>query len=191
MATRSTIAIEYADGTIGKIYCHWDGYLDHNGRILADHYSDPFKLQQLIDLGDVSSLRPEIGEQHAFSRLDTSMPEDEYERLYGNMTTFYGRDRGESGCEARNYDSFDDYLVNSQMEEYNYVLRRDGRWYVEYYATEGGYITLEDALTLKVVDEVMEQIRKDIQAGDFTAIQELLRSVPRNKLEGFLPEVTE
>ena len=30
MGTRSSIAIKTEDG-IKAIYCHWDGYVDHNG----------------------------------------------------------------------------------------------------------------------------------------------------------------
>jgi hypothetical protein len=56
MATRSTIALEFADGTVQQVYCHWDGYLEHNGKILFESYQDPFKLRDLIDLGDVSVL---------------------------------------------------------------------------------------------------------------------------------------
>ena len=32
MGTRSTIALEFADGTVGQVYCHWDGYLSKIGR---------------------------------------------------------------------------------------------------------------------------------------------------------------
>ena len=66
MATRSTIALEYADGTVGQVYCHWDGYLDHNGQILQEHYQDPFKVRALLDLGDLSSLGDDLGDQHDF-----------------------------------------------------------------------------------------------------------------------------
>ena len=31
MATRSTISIQKNDGTIRSVYCHWDGYCEHNG----------------------------------------------------------------------------------------------------------------------------------------------------------------
>ena len=68
MGTRSTIALEFADGTVQQVYCHWDGYLEHNGKILQEHYSDPFKLRELIDLGDMSSLAPNIGTQHSFEK---------------------------------------------------------------------------------------------------------------------------
>jgi len=81
--------------TVRAVYCHWDGYLEHNGSLLQKHYSASPKVNNLIALGDLSSLRPEIGEKHTFSRLDSTLPEAEYEALYGNMCTFYTRDRGE------------------------------------------------------------------------------------------------
>jgi hypothetical protein len=80
---------------VRAVYCHWDGYLEHNGSLLQKHYSQSPKVNNLIALGDISSLRPEIGEKHAFSRLETPMDDEAYDKLYGNMTTFYTRDRGE------------------------------------------------------------------------------------------------
>jgi hypothetical protein len=123
MATRSTIALEYADGTVEQVYCHWDGYLAHNGQMLQEHYSNPFILRDLIDLGDISSLRPTVGTKHAFSRLEVPMDGEAYDKLYGDMTTFYGRDRGETGTSAKKFASYEDYLLNHQYEEYEYILR--------------------------------------------------------------------
>ena len=143
MATRSTIALEYADGTVGQVYCHWDGYLSNNGQILLKHYSDPFKLRGLLDLGDISSLGPGIGEKHDFD--NAAGYED---------TTFYGRDRGETGVEARSYKSYADYRENAQFEEYNYILRRDGRWYVEFYGKEG---LLEDCIANELIEAEMAE----------------------------------
>ncbi len=133
MATRSTIALEFADGTVGQVYCHWDGYLSHNGKILLNHYMDPFKLRELIDLGDVSSLGAEIGVKHPFdnpARFDT--PEYlAYKEQYGNMCKFYSRDRSEDSTHARYFKDFADYVQNHQCEEYEYILRTDGVWYVD------------------------------------------------------------
>jgi len=131
MATRSTIALEFADGTVEQVYCHWDGYLEHNGKILAEHYSDPFKLRDLIDLGGLSSLRRDIGEKHAFSQFD--LPKEEVEAFVKrteNMCTFYARDRGEK-LSAHKFVDFQDYLAHHSYEEYEYILRRDGNWYVK------------------------------------------------------------
>ena len=137
MATRGTIALEFADGTVGMIYSHWDNYLSHNGKILFEHYQDPFKVRDLIDLGDLSSLGANIGEKHEFDARTQDC-------------TFYGRDRGETGIEARYFDNFEDYAANHQTEEYEYILRKDGRWYVSSYDTDG-YITLAEAFVREQV----------------------------------------
>lgn len=63
MSTNSTISIQHKDGTIEQIYCHYDGYLSHNGKILLDFYTDRSKVEELIKLGGLSVLAPEIGEQ--------------------------------------------------------------------------------------------------------------------------------
>ena len=139
MATRSTIALEYADGTVEQVYCHWDGYLAYNGKMLQEHYSNPFVLRDLIDLGDVSSLKPTIGTKHAFSHFGTEMDQKEYEALYGNMTTFYARDRGETGTSAKRFKDFADYKANHQYEEYEYILRSVGGeavWFVADHSDE-------------------------------------------------------
>ncbi len=150
MATRSTIAMEFADGTVEQIYCHWDGYLSNNGRILQEYYRVPFKVQRLIDGGAVTGLRPEIGEKHAFSQFEGNISGDEYDRLYGDMTTFYARDRGEDLVKNK-FKDFADYKRNAQSEEYNYILRRDGKWYVEFYGDFDGL--LEEAFEFQAAQE--------------------------------------
>lgn len=153
MATRSTIALEFADGTVEQVYCHWDGYLEHNGRILQEHYSNPFKLKQLIQLGALSSLSREIGEKHSFDNPGKyGTPEfDAYRQTVEHMCTFYARDRGED-LVKHTYKDFEDYVKNAQREEYNYILRNvngQATWFVEYYACEGGWVTLEEAFEIK------------------------------------------
>ena len=155
MGTRSRIAVMHGD-KVKSVYCHWDGYLEHNGAILQEHY-DSTKANNLVALGDLSSLRPEIGEKHAFSRLETPMDDEAYDKLYGNMTTFYGRDRGEENTEWKVAHTFEEFLeqVNNCSGEYYYIMK-DGIWYAGcVYATEGlmkdGLVPLKDALeTLKV-----------------------------------------
>jgi hypothetical protein len=146
MGTRSTIALEYADGTVEQVYCHWDGYLSNNGRILQEHYSDPFKLRKLIDLGDISSLKSTVGTKHAFSQFEVPMDGAAYDKLYGDMTTFYGRDRGETGVGAKKFKDYADYVANHQYEEFEYILRNvNGKavWFVADHSDN--YVTLEEA----------------------------------------------
>jgi hypothetical protein len=148
MGTRSTIALEFADKSVEQVYCHWDGYLSHNGQILQKHYSDPFVLQKLIDLGDISSLGKEIGEKHAFSQFELRAEEVQaYKELTENWTTFYARDRGETGADKKSFVDFQDYLAHHQYEEYDYILRNvNGKatWFVSDH--DGAYVELEGAI---------------------------------------------
>ena len=107
MATRSTIAMEFADGTVQQIYAHWDGYLAGNGNTLLQNYKTPADVAELLALGDLSSLAEDI-----------------------DSTVFYGRDKGETNTAARRYDSFDEYRLTGESESYNYIMR-EGVWYVD------------------------------------------------------------
>jgi hypothetical protein len=151
MATRSTIALEFADGTIGQIYCHWDGYLDHNGRILKDFYSNPFILRDLIDLGDLSILDTRIGVKRPFDNpYSFGTPEyDKFRSIYNGQCVAYGRDRGETNTKARYFNDWIDYNLESQVEEYNYILRRNGKWYVMREG-EGTFMELDQAFWTEV-----------------------------------------
>ena len=128
MGTRSRIGVMHGD-VVKSVYCHWDGYLEHNGEILLKHY-DSAKANNLVSLGDLSSLRSEIGEDHPFSQFDVNMSGEEYDALYGNMCTFYGRDRKETGTEWKVAHTFTEFLeqVENCFGEYYYIMR-DGTWY--------------------------------------------------------------
>ena len=124
MATRSTIAMEFADGSVSQVYCHWDGYLSGVGAELVSDYSDPFRLQGIIDGGDMST----IGEPY----------------------TLRGESIEDTG--ARRYQNFDEYCAECQQEEYDYILRPvDGKgvWFVRCWATEGSWVTMEEAARLE------------------------------------------
>ena len=71
MATRSYIGKLNPDNTVSYIYCHYDGYPEHNGVILQEHYSTPFKVDQLLALGDLSVLGEVIGEKQDFDNYST------------------------------------------------------------------------------------------------------------------------
>jgi hypothetical protein len=149
MGTRSTIALEYADGTVDQVYCHWDGYLAHNGQLLLNYYSNPFVLRDLIDLGDISSLGKIIGTKHPFSPYGGDETEKAlYEAAQAaGATTFYGRDRGETGVGAKRFKDYADYKANHQYEEYEYILRNvDGvaTWFVAEHGDN--YVELKQAI---------------------------------------------
>ena len=129
MGTRSRIGVMHGD-KLKSVYCHWDGYLQHNGQLLQNHY-DSAKANHLVSLGFISSLKEEIGEKHPFSMYDVTpnLSHDEYYEKYGNMTTFYGRDRDETGTDFTVDHSYDEFLSKDYDYEYYYIMR-DGVWYV-------------------------------------------------------------
>lgn len=120
MATRSRIGIELENGTVKSIYCHWDGYISNNGKILLECY-DRDKTLDLVKLGDISSL----GDQ-----VDPTGPHS-FESPQHGVTVAYHRDRGES-LNYRTNKSVEDFF-KSDYEEYGYVLGLDGRWLVAWH----------------------------------------------------------
>jgi hypothetical protein len=111
MATRSYIGVRNADASVDYIYCHFDGYPDHNGAILREHYSNINRVNELLQLGDLSVLGQFIGEKMDFDKRiqDTCLA--------------YGRDRGESNVGKKNtgYDK----LITDQNVDYVYVFDGD------------------------------------------------------------------
>ncbi len=121
MGTRSRIGVMHGD-VCKSVYCHWDGYLEHNGRILFEHY-DSAKANHLVALGDISSLD-----------ISVEIPEGEthsYQVPLKGVTTFYGRDRGEEGTDFQVDHTFEDFMkrVDGCGAEYYYIMK-DGEWYV-------------------------------------------------------------
>jgi hypothetical protein len=114
MATRSNIGLLNPDGTITGIYCHWDGYPNHQMPILENHYDTLEKVITLLALGNLSFLAPEIGESNPF------------EDASGKYCCAYGRDRGEKGQEAKTYSGVDDR--NFYFNDYSYLFIEGQGW---------------------------------------------------------------
>lgn len=137
MATRSTIWLKKDDGTFTGIYCHWDGYPSHNGKILLEHYNTEEKVEALVALGSLSSLAPSIEcpEGHSFEK-----PIDGY-------SVAYARDRGE---DFKQWKQDHPFGLKNCFEEYNYFFF-DGKWHLAHHAKEGG-IKFNDLLLENCMD---------------------------------------
>ena len=109
MATRSNIAMKTQDGKIVSVYCHWDGYVANNGKILLENYDNIEKIEALVALGSISSLGEQIGEKQDFD--DRSTQKD-------NWTLFYSRDRGEQ-LSVQEYADIPSWI--DDMEEFAYL----------------------------------------------------------------------
>lgn len=136
MATRSRIGMLNEDGTVSSIYCHWDGYPDHNGRILKEDYSDAEKVKSLLALGSISSLRHQVA------------PTDEQDHSFDNpcddVTVAYHRDRGEE-YDAPRTDQDEEHYAKSDIEEYGY-LYKEGQWYIIDTYRKRGIVPIEERL---------------------------------------------
>lgn len=112
MSTNSTITIKRIDGTETGIYCHHDGYIEGVGVTLQLAYNTAEKVEELLKLGDLSTLgyytEPKAGTVHDFEHPQES------------VCVAYHRDRGE------------EYRQSNGDNEYIYTFdERDCVWYVE------------------------------------------------------------
>ena len=141
MATRSVIAKldrkNYEEGGeyIEAIYCHNDGYLSNNGKILDQHYQGIDKVNELLVMGDISSLKDTIAD-----------------------STFYHRDRKDPYSRVKAVTLIDEtkllkFAFKECDAEVVYMFAY-GSWYVYDNSTTIGdasyqFIELEEALYVK------------------------------------------
>jgi len=104
MATRSNINVKVGD-KYHVIYCHNNGYIRHNGKILFEHYNSQELAEKLVYGGHISVL-DRSSEKPKFHDFDNPV---------AGFCIYYGRDRGDEGCEM----SIEDDVFDAQ--EYLYV----------------------------------------------------------------------
>ena len=131
MGTRSRIGYQLPDNSIVSTYCHYDGYLEGNGRVLAEHYQDREAVRQLIDGGSMSSLRT----THLWI---TKAVRDENGQIVRDMdgNWVYSPTRApqplyhtERGDELEiTHDDFEEFISGHSGEEYAYLYTTDGKW---------------------------------------------------------------
>jgi len=133
MGTRSRIGIELPDHTVVSVYCHWDGYVEHNGKILVQHYQNREDVKALIDGGSMSTLRtrgtwdnsPSLRDENGEYISDAAgylMYENDRE-----PQPLYHSERGEDieVCHT----SFDEFVSgNMGGEEYAYLFDLNDNW---------------------------------------------------------------
>ena len=131
MGTRSRIGYELPDHSVVSVYCHWDGYVEGNGRILVEHYQDREAVKELIDGGSMSSLRTShVWETKAVRDENGKIVTNEdgslmYEPTRSEQPLYY-TERGEEL--SVQHTSFDDFCTNSCCEEYAYLYDLNGNW---------------------------------------------------------------
>jgi len=142
MGTRSTIAMVNEDGSVSQIYCHWDGYLSNNGKILLENYETAEKVKELIALGSLSVLGETIGKKIDF---DGELP--------SGQCRAYHRDRDED-LQIYQYKNITDYKLNGCMEGYDYIFI-DGKWQVQLW--EKPFVDLAYAIAFEEAEELLHE----------------------------------
>lgn len=124
MSTRSNIAIQRRNKQVEVIYCHCDGYLSHNGKMLLEYYTDLDKINSLIELGNISFLDKYI------EPIETDK-EHSFYNSQKEVVVAYGRDRNEEEQQKRVYKDIGDYLDNIGWDiEYAYIYKEEeNQWY--------------------------------------------------------------
>ena len=103
MATRSNIAYQRPNGQVVVAYCHWDGYPEHNGVMLNQHYDNQKKAEELANQGYFSGIKETLAESLS-DRANEFPPV-----IYHSAHTFYND-------------------IESEIE-YVYLFK-NGQWYV-------------------------------------------------------------
>ena len=118
MATRCNIGKVNEDGSITGIYCHYDGYPKYAGNILLNYYKNSDIVNELLNLGDLSSIAENINfvGYHTFAQ-----PEE-------GVCVAYGRDRGEKNINSKRFISEIEYKMNGKGVDYQYLYKND-KWY--------------------------------------------------------------
>ena len=85
----STIGVKPPNGEVVFVDCHYDGYVEHVGRILLEHYENLDKVIDLLNGGDILTLGVDVGNTTMDKRGDArpmiAKNVGEYWDKYGNM----------------------------------------------------------------------------------------------------------
>lgn len=154
MSTRSAIGYIQRNGNIRAVYCHFDGYLSNNGRLLIENY-DLDGVKAICNLGDMSSLGETI-----------------------EKCEFYGRDRHESSVQARQCESIDDYISTFSDCDYFYLLD-DKKWFV--ITNNRSVNSLEEQLVRKNIDFTM--YKGPAVKPESSALEQILELVNEGEVE--------
>jgi hypothetical protein len=131
MGTRSRIGIQLQDSSIVSVYCHYDGYPEHTGRVLKEEYTTKESVTELIDGGSMSSLKTtHLWETKAVRDENNNIVRDENGNwLYAPLRTpqpLYHTERGEKiSVEHTNKK---DFISGNSGEEYAYLFTLNNEW---------------------------------------------------------------
>ena len=126
MSTNAIIGYERDDSKVEAIYLHWDGYLAHAGQILKHHYLGKQKIEDLMNLGDLSELgKNPVENPYGWNTYEyTKQPKSEMD----NYCVSYAA-RGDKNAEKSIYENSEAFLEDNSSRAPFIYLFRDGKWY--------------------------------------------------------------
>jgi hypothetical protein len=136
MATRSTIAVQNEDGTVERIYCHWDGYLDGVGDTLATSFDSLELAKAVVALGDCSVVSGACN--------------------ISEIESYHGKGEPFDDVAPKKFANLKEYkqsIADGEGQEYNYIFTK-GEWYLN---DDGDLITVEKAMGKE--DEVLQDLK--------------------------------
>lgn len=122
MSTRCYIGkLDDKSNDVKFIYCHFDGYPEDVGYILDTYYKDAGKVEDLLDLGDISVLKQEVSASLSYTEKE----------IKDKVTVAYFRDKCEEWDSiAPKHTQLANYEKGEDTIDYLY-LYKDGIWYVD------------------------------------------------------------
>lgn len=140
MGTRSRIGLAIGPDQIVSVYCHYDGYIQNNGRKLVEHYNTKSAVVELINGGDMSLLHStHMWESaplkqiihHDDGRQTTDYMRDAddnwiYSPVKAEPSALYYSERGEHA--PPKLSTFDEFLSDDCGEEWCYLFTPGTGW---------------------------------------------------------------
>ena len=96
MSTRSMIAIQDADGACYAIYCHFDGYVSHMGKMLTTYFNDDEKAADLVNEGELRSIDVSAENEVVLEHFEEDFEKREieyYDNVVDMLNAFQNSDR--------------------------------------------------------------------------------------------------
>ena len=139
MGTRSRIGLALGPDQIVSVYCHYDGYIQHNGRKLVEHFNTKELVEELINGGDMSSLYTTSmwdsaplkqvimnGDEREVKYMTDDDGNWVYSPVKASPSPMYYSERGED-CPPKMCD-FDEFLSGDCGEEWCYLFTPGDGW---------------------------------------------------------------
>lgn len=145
MSTKSLIYREVSEGKYEGIYCHWDGYIEHNGMLLYIFYNTEAKVKELIDLGFLSELGAKIGTKVDFQKR---VEDEAYFNETFNQCVAYHRDKGEKK----------EILYKLDTDAHYIYIFKKGKWFV---SKGKKFVPLEDEIAA-LLNEMQKESYADL-----------------------------